>query len=158
MRWLLLVFWIVGCLALGGLGGIWTGREIPGWYRTIKKPSFNPPSWVFGPVWTTLYILMAISAWLVTVSSESTLRTVGLGMFVAQLMLNLAWSWIFFHKHAIGSAAVEVGLLWCVIGATTLVFSRVSLIAAGLMLPYWAWVSFASILNVTIWRLNPNAG
>ena len=158
MRWLFLALWIIGCLAVGGIGGRWTGSEIPGWYRTITKPSFNPPSWIFGPVWTTLYILMAIAAWLVAESPDSQSRSLGLALFVFQLALNLAWSWIFFHRHAIGSAAVEVAVLWCAIGATTLVFSRVSAASAWLMAPYWAWVTFASILNAAIWRLNPNAG
>jgi translocator protein len=155
MHWLTLAFWIVGCLAVGGLGGRWTAPEIPGWYRALAKPSFNPPSWVFGPVWTMLYILMAIAAWLVSESPDSPSRSLALALFMFQLALNLAWSWIFFRKHAIGSAALEVILLWCAIGATTLVLCRVSMTAARLMVPYWAWVTFASILNVAIWRLNP---
>jgi len=158
MRWLSLALWIVGCLAVGGLGGRWTGPEIPGWYRTIIKPAFNPPSWVFGPVWTALYILMATAAWLVTGAPDSLLRTLGLGLFAFQLALNLAWSWIFFRKHAIGPAAIEVAVLWCAIGLTTLVFSRVSTASAWLMAPYWGWVTFASILNAAIWRLNPTPG
>jgi benzodiazapine receptor len=158
MRGLYLALWVIGCLVVGGLGGRWTAPEIPGWYSTLVKPSFNPPSWIFGPVWTTLYVLMAVAAWLVTRTPESQLRTVALALFGIQLALNLAWSWIFFHKHAIGPAAIEVAVLWCAIGATTIVFSRVSITAAWLMAPYWAWVTFASILNATIWRLNPNAG
>ena len=158
MRWLYLALWMIGCLAVGGIGGRWTGSEIPGWYRTITKPSFNPPNWIFGPVWTTLYILMAIAAWLVAESPDSQSRSLGLALFVFQLALNLAWSWIFFHRHAIGPAALEVAVLWCAIGVTTLVFSRVSAASAWLMTPYWAWVTFASILNAAIWRLNPNAG
>lgn len=157
MRWLWLALWIGGCLAIGGIGARWTAPEIPGWYRTLAKPSFNPPSAVFGPVWTALYILMGTAAWLVTNSPDSEWRTAGLVLFVFQLALNLAWSWIFFHKHAIGSAAIEVAILWCAIAATTLVFSRTSSTAAWLMAPYWAWVTFASILNATLWRLNPLA-
>lgn len=158
MRWLCLFSWIVACLAVGGIGGRWTAPEIPAWYRTLIKPSFNPPGWIFGPVWTTLYVLMAVAACSVTQSADSPARRLGLALFVFQLALNLAWSWIFFHKHAIGLAAAEVAVLWVAIGTTTLVFSRVSTTAAWLMAPYWAWVSFASILNATIWRLNPNAG
>ena len=158
MRWLILALWVIGCLAIGAFGGRWTAPEIPGWYQALAKPSFNPPGWIFGPVWTILYILMAIAAWRVTESPESSGRTTGLALFIVQLALNLAWSWIFFHKHAIGFAALEVALLWCAIGATTFVFSRVSATAAWLMVPYWAWVTFASVLNATIWRLNPNAG
>jgi benzodiazapine receptor len=157
MHWFTLAIWIVVCLAVGGFGGLWTAPEIPGWYRTLVKPSFNPPGWIFGPVWTTLYVLMAIAASLVTEAADTQLRTFGLGLFVLQLALNLAWSWIFFHKHSIGAAALEVALLWVAIGVTTIVFSRVSATAAWLMAPYWAWVTFASILNVTLWRLNPTA-
>lgn len=155
MRWIQLAGWIVVCEGVGVLGGLWTAPEIGGWYRTLAKPSFNPPGWIFGPVWTTLYLLMAIAAWAVTELPPSRQRTLGLGLFLLQLALNLAWSWIFFHKHAIGAAAVEVALLWCAIGAATIVFSRVSATAAWLMVPYWAWVTFASILNATIWSLNP---
>lgn len=93
-----------------------------------------------------------------TEAPVSALRTLGLALFLVQLALNLAWSWIFFHKHAIGSAALEVAVLWIAIGITIFIFSRVSATAAWLMAPYWAWVTFASILNATIWRLNPTAG
>jgi benzodiazapine receptor len=157
MRWFQLAAWIVLCEGIGVLGGLWTGPEIGGWYRALAKPSFNPPGWIFGPVWTTLYLLMAIAAWRVTGVSASTPRTLGLSLFLLQLALNLAWSWIFFHKHAIGAAAIEVAVLWCSIGATTIAFGRVSATAAWLMVPYWAWVTFASILNATIWSLNPAA-
>ena len=157
MEWLRLVAFLVACEGVGFLGGLWTAPEIRGWYRTLAKPSFNPPGWIFGPVWTTLYLLMAIAAWLVFNAPVSSARTLGLGLFLVQLALNLAWSWIFFRKHAIGAAAIEVALLWCSIGATTVLFSQVSATAAWLMAPYWAWVSFASILNATIWRLNPTA-
>ena len=158
MRWLQLVAFILACEGVGLLGGLWTGPEIPGWYRTLTKPTFNPPSWIFGPVWTTLYLLMAIAAWLVLHAPASSARTLGLGLFLFQLALNLAWSYIFFRRHAIGAAAIEVAVLWCSIGATTIPFSQVSPVAASLMVPYWAWVTFASILNATIWRLNPSAG
>ena len=155
MRWLLLVTFILVCEGVGLLGGLWTAPEIRSWYRSLTKPSFNPPSWIFGPVWTTLYLLMAIAAWLVFNAAPSSARTLGLSLFIFQLALNLAWSWIFFRKHAIGAAAVEVATLWCSIGATTIAFSQVSAAAASLMVPYWAWVTFASILNATIWRMNP---
>lgn len=155
MRWLQLIAFILACEGIGLLGGLWTGPEIPNWYRTLTKPSFNPPSWIFGPVWTTLYLLMAIAAWMVFNEASSPARTLGLCLFIFQLALNLAWSWIFFRRHAIGAAALEVTILWCSIGATALVFSQVSPLSAALMAPYWAWVTFASILNATIWRLNP---
>ncbi len=156
MRWLSLVFWIALCLGVGAVGGRWTAPEIGAWYRTLRKPFFNPPNWIFGPVWTLLYLLMAVAAWIVSQSGPSTLRTAALGLFLAQLALNLAWSWIFFRRHALGGALAEVLLLWLAIGATTLVFARVTPAAGWLLLPYWGWASFASLLNAAIWRLNPN--
>ena len=155
MQWFSLACLIVICESVGLLGGLWTGPEIPHWYRTLAKPSFNPPSWIFAPVWTSLYLLMAIAAWLVFSAPASSARTMSLVLFAVQLALNLAWSWIFFRKHALGAAVVEVASLWCAIGATTILFSHVSPAAAWLMAPYWAWVTFASLLNASIWRLNP---
>ena len=154
MRWFFLIFWVVLCFAVAGIGGRWTAGEIPNWYRTLQRPSFAPPNWVFGPVWSLLYLLMAVAAWLVSQSESSSVRTWGLSLFLAQLALNLAWSFLFFRQHALGAAAVEVVVLWCSIGATTLVFGRLSPTAAWLMAPYWAWVSFASVLNIAYWRLN----
>jgi tryptophan-rich sensory protein len=158
MRWIGLAGLIVICEGVGLMGGRWTAPEIPRWYRTLAKPSFSPPSWIFAPVWTTLYLLMAIAAWLVFNAPASPIHTVALSLFVLQLALNLAWSWIFFRKHALGAAVLEVAVLWCSIGATMCLFGQISATAAWLISPYWAWVTFASILNVTIWRLNPTAG
>jgi tryptophan-rich sensory protein len=109
---------------------------------------------VFGPVWTLLYALMAIAAWQVWLLAPSALRTWGLALFLAQLGLNFAWSWIFFRHHALGAALAEVVVLWAAIGATTLVFAKVAPVAAWLMTPYWAWVTFATVLNEEFWRLN----
>jgi len=154
MRWTALILWIGICFAVSAIGGRWTATEIPTWYRTLIRPSIAPPNWVFGPVWTLLYALMAIAAWTAGQSSPSPLRTWGLALFVVQLALNLAWSWIFFHRHAVGEAVVEIVLLWAAIAATTVLFGRVAPLAAWLMAPYLAWVSFAAVLNVAFWRLN----
>ena len=154
MRWIWLVFWFGLCFTVAGVSGRWTAAEIPGWYRTLVRPSIAPPNWVFGPVWTLLYALMAIAAWQVWLSPSSPVRTWGMVLFLVQLGLNFGWSWIFFRQHAIGAALAEVVLLWAAIGATTLAFSRVSPVAAWLMAPYWAWVTFASVLNGAFWRLN----
>ena len=156
MRWIWLVSWLGICFAVAGVSGRMTASEIPGWYRTLVRPRIAPPNWVFGPVWTTLYALMAIAAWRVWLSAPSPLRAWGLALFMAQLGLNFAWSWIFFHKHAIGAALAEVLLLWAAIGATTLVFARVAPAAAWLMAPYWAWTTFATVLNAAFWRVNRN--
>jgi len=153
-RWLGLVPFILICLAAGGLGAIVTTPEIDGWYRTIVKPEWNPPDWVFGPVWTTLFVLMGISAWLVWKPSGFKAAATPLALFAAQLTLNVAWSWIFFGKHQIGWAAIEIIILWAAILATTVAFFGHSKLAGWLLIPYLGWVSFASILNFTIWRLN----
>jgi tryptophan-rich sensory protein len=102
MRWIGLVFWLGLCLAVAGLGGRLTVNEIPGWYRTLVRPAIAPPNWVFGPVWTLLYALMAIAAWRVWLAAPSQMRTCGLALFLVQLALNFAWSWIFFRQHALG--------------------------------------------------------
>ncbi|MDR3734994.1 MAG: tryptophan-rich sensory protein, partial [Acidobacteriaceae bacterium] len=159
MHWVALSFWFAICFAVAGIGSWWTAGEINDWYRGLTKPAIAPPNWVFGPVWTVLYALMAISAWLVSQSAPSSWRTCALTLFFAQLGLNLAWSWIFFRRHAIGAALAEVILLWAGIGVTLLVFSRVEPLAAWLLAPYWAWVSFAAVLNAALWRINkPRAG
>jgi tryptophan-rich sensory protein len=142
------------CFAVAGVSGLWTASEVPGWYRTLAKPAIAPPDWVFGPAWTLLYALMAIAAWRVWESAASPLRTWGLALFLVQLILNFAWSLIFFRQHDLGAALAEVVVLWVAIGVTTLVFSRVSPAAAWLMAPYLAWVTFAAVLNAAFWRLN----
>jgi tryptophan-rich sensory protein len=154
MRWISLLLWMGVCFAVAGVGGRWTASEIPGWYRTLARPAIAPPNWVFGPVWTLLYALMALAVWQVWQAAASPLRSWGVVLFLAQLGLNLAWSWIFFRQHAIGAALAEAILLWAAIGATTLVFSRIAPAAAWLMAPYWAWVSFACVLNRAYSRLN----
>ncbi len=154
MRWIGLVFWLAICFAVAGIGGRWTSGEIAGWYRTLKRPTIAPPNWVFGPAWTLLYALMAVAAWRVWLAGPSPARTCALSLFAGQLALNLAWSWIFFSRHAIGAALVEIWVLWVAIGATMLSFSRLEPIAAWLMAPYLAWVTFAGALNAAFWRLN----
>jgi len=154
MRWIWLAVWLGLCFGVAGTSGRWTAAEIPGWYRTLVRPSIAPPNWVFAPVWTLLYALMAIAAWRVCLAAPSPARTWGLALFLLQLALNFAWSWIFFKQHALGAALAEVVLLWATIGAATLVFTRVAPVAAWLMAPYLAWVTFASVLNGAFWRLN----
>lgn len=155
MRWVSLVLWIAACFGVAGLGARWTAIEIPRWYRSLRQPRFTPPNWLFGPVWSLLYLLMAIAAWRVTLAPASQARTIALWLFVAQLALNLAWTYLFFHRHAIAGALGEILLLWATIGITMMAFGRIDPVAGWLMLPYLAWVSFASVLNGAIWRLNP---
>ena len=154
MRWFGLFCWIGICFAVAGAGGYWTAAEVRGWYRTLARPSYAPPDWLFGPVWSLLYLAMGIAAWLVWEMPASADRSWGLELFVAQLALNLAWTWIFFVRHWLGAALAEIVGLLLAIAATTLVFSRVSSLAAWLLVPYLAWVSFATLLNFGFWRLN----
>ena len=153
-RWIGLAVFIVACLGAGGLGAIATTPEIEGWYKTIAKPSWNPPDWIFGPVWTTLFILMAIAAWFVWKPDGFKNAATPLWLFAVQLILNIAWSWIFFGLHQPGWAFAEIVVLWLAIVATTAAFLRYSKIAGWLLVPYLAWVSFAAVLNFTIWRMN----
>ena len=154
MRWLALLFWLALCFSVAGISGNMTAAEIPGWYKTLVRPSIAPPDWLFGPVWSLLYALMAIAAWRVGLAASSPMRNLALGLFVTQLAFNFAWSLIFFRWHAIGAAFIEVAALWSLIAASILAFSHVDQIAAWMMVPYLAWVSFASLLNFAFWRLN----
>ncbi|GAA1764374.1 TspO/MBR family protein [Luedemannella helvata] len=148
--WLVLVGFGLAAFAaaaIGGLGISGTGQE----YASLERPAWAPPSWLFGPVWTVLYATIAIAGWLVW-------RRVGwswpLVPYAVQLVLNAAWTPIFFGLGAYGLAAVDVVLLWAAIGATVASFWRVHRGAAVLLLPYWAWVSYATALTIAIWRLN----
>lgn len=149
--WILVAFLLV-CLAAGLLGSLATAPQIPTWYATLAKPSWNPPNWIFAPVWTTLYVLMGIAAWLVWRKRGFRGRTAVL--FWSQLVLNALWSILFFGLENPGGAFVEVVLLWVLILATVRDFARVSKAGAALLAPYLAWVTFASALNLAIWRLN----
>jgi len=154
MRWLSLAGWIVLCFAVAGVSSVWTVSEVAGWYRTLARPSFAPPDWLFGPVWSLLYLLMALAAWRVWSMPASDARTAGLVLFLVQLALNFGWSLLFFRQHAIGAALIEVAVLWVAILATILAFRVVSPAASWLLAPYLAWVSFATVLNGAFWRLN----
>jgi benzodiazapine receptor len=154
IRWIGLFAFVALCLVVGGLGAVITTPEINGWYRTIAKPTWNPPDWIFGPVWTTLYVLMAIAAWLVWTSAGLKEAAMPLTLFAIQLLLNFAWSWIFFGMHQPGWAFAEIVILWLTILATIVAFFCRSRTAGWLLIPYLAWVTFAGVLNFTIWRLN----
>ena len=146
-----LILWIVLSMAAGWVGS----RFVPGeWYAVLAKPSWNPPSSVFAPVWSTLYVLMGIAAWLVWRKVGFAGAPVALGLFVVQLVLNSLWSYLFFGIHQPGAAFVDIVVLWLVILATTIGFWRVSVPAGVLLLPYLCWVGFASVLNLQLWRLN----
>ena len=124
--------------------------------RELVKPSFNPPAWVFGPVWTTLFALMAISAWLVWRSGGFRGNRIALGLFLVQLAFNALWSWLFFAWHLGALAFAEVLLLWVLIAATLVSFWRSRPLAGALLVPYLVWVGFASALTYAVWQLNPD--
>jgi translocator protein len=148
---LALVGWLALCFGAAAFGGLF----MPGdWYGTLKKPSWNPPGWVFGPVWTTLYLMMAVAAWLVWRQGGWGKQRKPLVIFLVQLVLNAAWTPLFFGLKNPGLAFAEILLLWLAIAATIAVFRRVSRAAAWLLVPYLVWVSFAAALNFTLWRLN----
>lgn len=138
--------------AAAGIGSLATAPNIANWYAGLAKPSWNPPNWIFGPVWTLLYISMAVAAWLVW--RQGGVWQWALALFGVQLALNAAWSWIFFGFHLPGAAFIEIVALFIALAATTVAFWPKSMAAGILMVPYLAWVAFATVLNFTIWRLN----
>jgi translocator protein len=147
---------IIICLFTGFIGSIFTSPSIPTWYAALTKPSFDPPDWIFAPVWTTLFVLMGISLYLVWNKGLQD-KKVKISMFTfgIQLLLNVLWSFLFFGLHSPFYAFLEIIVLWIAIMLTIVNFSRVSRTAGFLLLPYICWVSFAAILNFSIWRLNP---
>jgi tryptophan-rich sensory protein len=148
-RWISLPVFLALAFAAGFVGS----RFLPGnWYAHLAKPPFNPQAWIFAPVWTVLYAMMAVAAW----------RAWGRGGFgpaialwLVQLVFNAAWSWLFFGRHQIGVALVEILVMLALIVATSVAFWRRERLAGGLMLPYVAWVAFATVLNASLWMLNP---
>ncbi len=149
-----LVASLIVSFAVAALGGYWTSLGLGPWYDSLTKPGWTPPNRIFGPVWTTLYTLMAVAAWLVWRVREKPGARVALSLYAVQLTLNLFWSGIFFGLRSIGWGFVEVAFLWASIAATIVAFARVRPTAAVLLVPYLAWVSYASALNFALWRLN----
>lgn len=151
-RWPVLLGFILLCFATAVPAAWWP----PGaWYAALNKPAWNPPTWLFGPVWSTLYVLMAVAAWRVWRHGGFAAQRRPLGLFLVQLVLNAAWSPLFFGLKQPGVAFAEILGLWLAIAATIAVFRGVDRIAAALLVPYIAWVSFAAFLNGTLWQLNP---
>lgn len=142
-------------VATGAIAGLFTASSVNGWFLTIIKPSFNPPSWLFAPVWTALYIMMGIACFLVWNSKvDVKLKNKALGFYMVQLLLNFLWSLIFFYAHQPGWALFDIILMWGMILSTILQFGKISSTAAWLLVPYISWVSFAAVLNFAIWKLN----
>jgi benzodiazapine receptor len=147
----LLIFLIV-TLAVGAASSLFTEPSIPTWYAGLRHPAFAPPNWVFAPVWTTLYVLMAVAAW--RAWRQAGTRSLEMGAYAAQLLFNFVWSGIFFGAHQIGLALADIGVLLLLILATTILFWRRDRVAGLLMLPYLGWTGFAAALNQAFWALN----
>ena len=147
---------VIICLAVGYLSGMVTRASITTWYPTLVKPSFNPPNWIFAPVWTSLYVMMGVAAGLIwnQITTQKSAVTKALQFFTIQLILNALWSYLFFGLHNLMLATIEVVLLWLMIFETYSQFAKINKTASYLMLPYLAWVSFASVLTASIWWLN----
>lgn len=157
MKWLRLIISIAIPLAAGSIAGIVTSRNVTTWYPQLNKPSFNPPNWLFGPVWTILYIMMGISLYLLwskSINRSQPAKQKALILFFIQLALNFIWSFLFFQWHMVGLALVDICLLWLLIVACLVVFPKISKPAAWLFIPYLLWVSFATVLNAAIYILN----
>jgi tryptophan-rich sensory protein len=155
LNWARLIGCIIGVELIGNIGSFATFNQITTWYAALNKPSFNPPNFLFGPVWTILFALMGIALYLVwSHSGDKKEVKSALALFAIQLMLNVLWSFVFFGWHQPGWAFVEIILMWLAIFATIVSFSKISKTAAWLMVPYLAWVSFATCLTYAVWRLN----
>ena len=141
-------------LSLGAIAGMFTSQSVPEWYATLNRPSFNPPNWIFGPAWTTLYILMGISFFLIWKQEASKVRNRAILIFLLQLLLNFAWSFIFFYFNMIGLALVEIILLWISIVMMLVVFYKIKPLTSYINIPYLLLVTFATVLNASYYFLN----
>ncbi|GGL46024.1 TspO/MBR family protein [Halocalculus aciditolerans] len=151
-----LVVAVLAVEAVGASGAVFTAQGLAEWYGTLRRPGVAPPNWVFGPVWTTLFALVGVAAWLVWRQGEENPRGVRLagGVFAVHFAFNLGWSAVFFGLREIGAALVVIAVLWVLIAATTWAFARIDRRAAALLVPYLLWVSFAAYLNYQFWLLN----
>lgn len=150
-KWLALTGWILLCFSASAVGAFFSPGE---WYQEMEKPAWNPPGWIFGPVWTSLYLMMAIAAWRVWQNGGFTQQGPSLKLFLIHLVVNASWSPIFFGLKRPDFAFGIILILWILIVATVRSFSRVDKTSSILLIPYLLWVSFASFLNFTLWRLN----
>jgi len=146
--------WLALCFLAAGIGAA-ASVQAGSFYAGLVRPDWAPPAALFGPVWTLLYAMMAVAAWLVWLRRGSRPVRTALAFFVAQLALNALWSWLFFGWRLGGLAFLDIVVLWASIAVTLVLFWRIRPLAGWLLVPYLAWVSFAALLNFTIWRLNP---
>jgi benzodiazapine receptor len=151
--WVLAAF-VAACLGIGALGAVATASSVGTWYRDLNKPAFTPPAWVFGPVWTLLYVMIAVAGWRVWRVRDTGGRKAALTVYAAQLALNLAWSFVFFRARMIAAAFADIVLLLAAVVVSLGLFWRVDRLAGSLLVPYALWVAFATVLNFALWRLN----
>lgn len=149
-----LVAFLVICFGVSAAGGAATASTVGTWYQALQKPPFNPPDWLFTPVWTVLYVMMAVAGWRVWRAHGLRGARAAMALFAIQLALNLAWSFVFFGYRLIGAALVEIVALLVAIVVTTILFWRRDRIAGALFVPYAGWVGFATVLNLALWQLN----
>lgn len=150
-----LIISILVPLLVGAIAGLFTSSGVNGWYAVAHKPAFNPPNWIFAPVWTGLYILMGIAFYLIwKAEAGKTVKQAAVILFIVQLTFNFFWSFIFFQLQQPGWAFAEIMVMWVLILFTIIWFGKISATAAWLLVPYISWVSFATVLNYAIWRLN----
>ena len=142
------------CFGTQAIGWLLTADAVRAWYPDLRKPSWTPPDWLFGPVWSLLFLLMAVSAWVFWGRARGRTFRVGTGLFLGQLALNALWSGLFFAARSPGLAFAEIVVLWAAISATIVTFGRVSAVAGGLLVPYLLWVTYATALNGAIWVMN----
>ena len=149
------LFFLSVCLGVGALGSHVTAISVSSWYTLIEKPSWTPSNWLFPPVWTTIFVLMAIAAWMVWKAAGCRFPARVFAVFVLQLVLNLGWSILFFGMQSPGSAFIEIIFLWAIIIFMIAMFRSKSPVTTFLLLPYLVWITFAGYLNYAIWILNP---
>ena len=150
-----LIGWLIVCFATSAVGAV-ASIQAKSFYSQLAQPEWAPPPSLFGPVWTVLYALMAIAAWLVWRSGGFRINRIALSLFLVQLAPNALWSWLFFAWHHGAFAFADIVLLWILIVATLVSFWRVRPLAGTLLIPYLLWVSFAAVLNYSVWQLNPH--
>lgn len=149
------VAWLALCIATSAIGAL-ASVNARSFYADLVRPAWAPPGWLFGPVWSALFLAMAVAAWLIwRIPTASPSRSIALGLFVVQLGANALWSWLFFAWRLGGAALAEVLVLWLLIACTLALFWRIKPLAGLLLVPYLGWVTFAAALNHTLWRLNP---
>ena len=150
-----LLGWIVITFIASAFGAV-ASIQAKEFYRQLNQPSWAPPSWLFGPVWTLLYTLMAIAVWLVWRNGGLRQNRAAIVLFLLQLAFNAVWSWLFFAWRLGGLAFADILVLWILVATTVILFWRTSRTGASLLVPYLAWVTFAAVLNVSVWQLNPS--